>query len=197
MVVYNSSPVVGGWRTFARNNHASSQVLHVYAICLHNTPGSSSFEFNQVNVPAGDSATANVTCPAGSIVTGGGFVSDSNRHWVFATLKSGNAWQARARNISGFDQPLTVYAVCLSGVNASTFQIFSQPTIPGNSSSGGEAPCLANRLVTAGGYYLSNDVEAYNSSMKASDVSKWNAFFRNSSAAPRLINVYATCLSFQ
>ena len=196
VVVYTSSPRPNGWIAYADNGTSSNKLLNAYAICLRNTAGTSSWELSQVNVPAGTNASAKATCPSGSIVTGGGFASNPNRHWVYATLKSGNGWQTYARNTSGSDQVLNAYAVCLSGVSAATAQVFTQSSIPGNSSAGDEVSCPTNTLTTGGGYSLSTGMQVYNSSMKGSDVSKWNAFARNSVSTPRLINIYATCLSF-
>jgi len=195
--VYSSYPVAGGWRIYAKNNHATIQVFNAYAICLHNTQGSSAFESSLGTIDAGKYATIKATCPTGSIVTGGGFVSTPSRHWVVATRKSGTGWEVRARNMSAVDYPLTAYAVCLSGVNALTSQVFAQATIPGGTAGGGQVACPANTLVTGGGHYLSSDVYVYRSTMKPSDDSMWNAFGRNRHVWPRLINVYATCLSFQ
>lgn len=196
LVVYNSSPTSNGWRTYARNTTGINRQLNVYAICLYNTAGSSSFESNQISVAAGGAARAKATCPSGSIVTGGGFASDPNRHWVYATLKSGTGWEAWARNISGVDQVLTAYAVCLSGVDVVTSQVFAQSTIGGNTNGGGEVACPTNTLTTGGGYWLSTDMVISSSFMKLTDSSRWNTFARNNSLTPRLINIYSTCLSF-
>ena len=196
LVVYNSSPRPGGWIAYARNNSASSKLLNAYAICLYNTGGSISRVSNSTVVPAGGNAQATATCPSGSIVTGGGFASNSSSHWVYATLKGGSGWSTWAHNTSGVDRAINTYAVCLSDVSASTSQVFAQSWISGNSSAGGEVVCPANTLVTGGGYYLGTGLVAYNSSMKGSDDSRWNAFARNSTATPRLLNTYATCLSF-
>jgi len=197
MIVYNSSPISGGWRAHARNASATNQLLNTYAICLYNTGGSSARVSNQANVPAGGNASAVATCPSGSIVTGGGFASNPSRHWVYATSKTGNGWETWARNISGSDQQLTAYAVCLSDVTATTSQVFALSTISGNSSSGGEVACPTNTLVTGGGYRLSTALEIFNSSMMPSDSTKWRAYAKNNAASPRMINTYATCLSFQ
>ena len=196
LVVYNSSPSSDGWRAYAKNTTGLNRQLNVYAICLHNTAGSSSFETNQISVPAGGTARAKATCPSGSIITGGGFASHPSRHWVYATLKSGTGWEAWARNISGVNQNLTAYAVCLSGVDVSTSQVFAQSTIGGNTNGGGEVACPTNTLTTGGGYWLSTDMVIYSSYMKLIDASRWNAFARNNFTTPRLINIYATCLSF-
>jgi len=40
-------------------------------------------------------------------------------------------------------------------------------------------------------------MDVYNSSLKGSVGSTWNAFARNNAASTRLINTYAICLSFQ
>lgn len=196
LIVYNSTPQTGGWRTYARNTTGSGKQLNVYAICLYNTAGSVSWHTNQQTVLAGDSLRVEATCPSGSIVTGGGFASSSQRHWVYATRQSTAGWETRALNISGVDQPLTTYAVCLSGVSAASSRVFDQVTIPASTSSGGEVACPTNTLLTGGGYWLASGLQAYNSSMKTLDSEIWNAFARNTATGPRFLNIYATCLSF-
>jgi hypothetical protein len=196
LIVYNSTPQSGGWRTYARNTTGSGKQLNVYAICLYNTAGSVSWQTNQQTIDAGTSRRIETTCPSGSIVTGGGFASSSYRHWVFATRQSDNGWETRARNISGVDQPLTTYSVCLSGVSAVTSRVFDQATILAGASSGGEVSCPTNTLLTGGGYWVASGLQAYNNTMKGMDSETWNAFARNSSTGLRILNLYATCLSF-
>ncbi|HEY70666.1 MAG TPA: hypothetical protein G4O08_08800 [Anaerolineae bacterium] len=196
LVVYSSVPISNGWRVYAKNTTTINKQFNAYAICLYNTAGTVSFESNNEIIPAGGANSSKAVCPSGSYITGGGFASNPNRHWVYATLKSGTGWETYARNITTADHQITTYAVCLSGVNASTTQVFDQSTIPGTSSGGGEVACPTNTLTTGGGFWLSTNMQLYSSFMKLTDSSRWNNFARNNSFTPRLINIYATCLSF-
>ncbi len=196
VVVYSSVPVGNGWRVYAKNTATISKQFNAYAVCLYNTAGSVSFESNNEIVPAGGANSSKAVCPSGSYVTGGGFASNPNRHWVYATLKSGNGWETRARNITTSDHQITSYAVCLSDVSVTTTQVLAHSTIPGTSNGGGEVVCPTNTLTTGGGYWLSTGMVVSSSFMNLSDASRWNAYARNNASSPRIINIYATCLSF-
>jgi hypothetical protein len=197
LLVYNSTPKAGGWRSYARNTTGSNRQLTVYAVCLYNSGGTVTWESNNEIVHAGSSQRSEAICPSGSIVTGGGFASDPDNHWVYATKKSSTGWETWAHNDTATDKQMSSYAVCLSDVSATTTQVLEQMIIPGNSSTGGERPCPANTLLTGGGYYLGTGLEVYNTSMKGADSDIWNVFARNTLPAPRWLNIYAVCLSFQ
>jgi hypothetical protein len=193
VVVYNSSPSGNGWKAYAKNYSGSSQLLNAYAICLYNTAGSSDEDHMQKTIAPGTYGYDTVTCPAGKVVTGGGFASNPDTMWVYNTSKNGNGWRVYAKNISGSNVILTIYAVCLSGAGGSSTMVGEHITVPAGSTDGGEAQCPAGKLVTGGGYALSDNLVTYNSSMKPSDHSKWNVFARNTGAAGALMNIYAVC----
>jgi hypothetical protein len=197
LVVYNSTPKVGGWRTYARNTTGLNRTLTAYAVCLYNTAGSVMIESSVGIIPAGGSQRVEALCPSGSIVTGGGYASSPHHHWVYATKKSSGGWESWTRNTSGSDQQMSTYVVCLSDVTASTTQLFDQTVIAGNTSAGGERACPSNTLLTGGGFWLGSGLEVYNSSMKGADSEIWNVYARNTVSGPRFMNTYAICLSFQ
>ena len=80
MFAYTTSKDGNGWRTYASNNSGSSQLLNSYAVCLSNSGGTTSQVFAQVTAPANSTGNAVVACPAGSVVTGGGYGSNLNVH---------------------------------------------------------------------------------------------------------------------
>jgi hypothetical protein len=193
MIIYSQYKQGNGWRVYGKNNSGSSQLLNAYALCLSNTAGSTQQILKQVTVAAGEVGYDTAVCPAGSIVTGGGFASNPAAHWVYNSSKGGNGWSAYAKNNSGAGALFNIYAICLSGAGGSTSQVGEQITVSGGSSSGGEAQCPAGKLVTGGGYALSNNLTVYNSSRKSADHSKWNVFSRNSGGGGALMNIYAIC----
>ncbi len=192
MVVYTQSKQLNGWRVYAKNNSGSSQLLNAYAICLSNTAGSTQQILKQITVAAGDIGYDTALCPAGSVVTGGGFASNPDAHWIYNSSMNGNGWRAYARNNTGLGQVLNIYAICLSGAGGSTSMVGEQITVAAGNSAGGDAQCPAGKLVTGGGYALGNNLVVYNSSLK-SDHSKWNVFSRNTGGSGALMNIYAIC----
>jgi hypothetical protein len=67
-----------------------------------------------VDVPPGESMFKIVSCPSGTLVTGGGFyVTGSDSLIVGSYPASTQSWYAQAFNKSDFTQQLTAYAVCV------------------------------------------------------------------------------------
>jgi uncharacterized protein affecting Mg2+/Co2+ transport len=195
MVVYTTLSAGNGWASYVWNNSVGIRAFDSYAICLHNTSGSITQVQNMVHVAAGGIGPAVATCPAGSVVTSGGFASDATAFWVYNSSKSGNGWQVYARNNSADNRPLYAYAVCLSGTGGSTSQIVNQKTIAAGASDGGEAACPSGSLLTGGGFVLQNDLVEYYSAMLSSDASQWSSYARNTGGLSRIMNIYAVCLT--
>jgi hypothetical protein len=70
---------------------------------------------NTVQIPIGGEGTADVACPAGSIMLSGGGYWTTGANNLRTTLMQGNGWRVEGRNVSGFAAPLTVQAYCLAG----------------------------------------------------------------------------------
>ena len=195
MVVYTTLSTGNGWASYVWNNTDGTRAFDSYAICLHKTSGSITQLSNMVHVAAGGIGPAVATCPAGSVVTSGGFASDADAFWVYSSSKSGNGWQVYAKNNSADNRPLYAYAVCLSGTGGSSSQIVNQKPIAAGASDGGEAACPAGSLLTGGGFALQNDLVVYYSAMLSSDASQWSSYARNTGGVSRTMNIYAICLT--
>jgi len=195
MVVSASWQEGNGWRAGALNNSASSQLLNAYAVCLYNTAGSTTSKMDGGTASGGGIGHAVATCPAGSVVTGGGFGTNPTQLSVYNSSISGNGWQVYVKNKGATDIGFNAYATCLSGTSGTTAQVLAQATITGNNTGSAEVACPSGSLVTGGGFALGNNLVIYNTSMSA-DVTKWNSYARNTAAGDQLINDYAVCLSF-
>jgi len=183
------------WVVYGVNQLGTAKSLNAYAICLHNSGGTSSQVYAQVSVPAGSNGHATVACPSGSVVTGGGFASSADFR-VYNTSKDGNGWQTWAHNNSGSSKLLNVYAMCLSGTTATTSQVLTSGTIPANSYKGIEGACPSGQLVTGGGFAAQDSLVMYNTSMTSSDPATWITYAKNTSGSDRTIYNYTMCLSF-
>ena len=195
MFVKTMSISGNGWQVYGVNQLGSSQLLNAYAVCLYNSGGTTSQVYNQVTVPAGSDGHSAVTCPAGSVVTGGGYASN-DQFTVYNSTKSGNGWQVYAHNNSGSSQLLNAYAVCLAGTNATTSQVIKQVSIPSSSTKGVSIGCPSGSLVTGGGFAGSSDLLMYNTSMTSSTPYAWESYARNLTGSSKLLNTYAICLTF-
>lgn len=70
---------------------------------------------NTVQINAGAEGTADVACPAGSILISGGGYWTTGANNLRTTLKEGNGWRVEGKNTLGGSAPLTVHAYCLVG----------------------------------------------------------------------------------
>jgi hypothetical protein len=196
ILVYNQSQSGNGWQVYGKNNGASEKLLNVYATCISNTGSSSTQILNQVTAVAGGIGHAVASCPAGSVVTGGGWASSSDGNLiVYNSSRSGNGWQIYARNTSGSGKLLNAYAICLQGTAGTTDQILNQVTIPSGDTGAAEATCSSGSLVTGGGFAGNADLITYNTSMVSGSDTKWRSYAQNPTASSALFNGYAICIS--
>jgi hypothetical protein len=70
---------------------------------------------NTVQIAAGGEGTADVACPAGSVMLSGGGYWTTGSNNLRTTLKQGNGWRVEGKNTLGIGEPLTVQAYCLTG----------------------------------------------------------------------------------
>jgi hypothetical protein len=195
MLVYNHAMSGNGWQAYAKNNAGSSKLLNAYAVCLFNAPGATTERVDQqVTAPAGDKGHPVANCPAGSIVTGGGWAGRSDGSLrVYNSSQSGNGWQVWADNVSGSDKPVNAYAVCLSGYSGTTSQILKSASIAGGGNEGIVATCSGGALATGGGFAAQDDLVMKTSHRNSE--SSWITYGTNIGSADRTIFSYVTCLS--
>ena len=192
VIVYTHSMEGNGWGVYAKNNSGLSQLLNAYAVCLSSTAGSSQQILKQITIAAGGVGFGTASCPAGSVVTGGGFASSADYLWVYNSGMDVNGWSAFAQNTSGASQLFNIYGICLSGAGGSTSVAQKTVSIAGGASDGGEALCPAGTLVTGGGYALRTGLVIYASSLSL-DRTKWDAYATNTSGSSQFINIFAVC----
>ena len=195
MLVYNHSKKDNGWRAYATNNAGTNKLLNAYAVCLFNAPGASVTQIvNQVTAPAGGKGHPVASCPAGSIVTGGGWAAKHDGSLrVYNSSKSGNGWQVWADNVSGSGQLLNSYAICVSGLAGTTDQTMVSQTIAGGGNEGVTATCPSGRLATSGGFAAQDDLVMKTSHQNGE--SAWRTYATNIGGADRTIFSYVTCLA--
>jgi len=195
MVIYTSAQQGNGWQVYAKNYAGGSQLLNAYAVCLFNSGGTVSQVLAQVTISAGGVGNVLASCPAGSVVTGGGFASDPDKLWVYNISQDGNNWHVYARNLTASNQILNSYAICLSGTSGVTSQAGTNLTVAAGGSDGKAIACPSGSFPTGGGYALSDNLVMYSSSMTSAG-SGWEAYSHNVGGSGALMNVYVTCLSF-
>jgi hypothetical protein len=191
--VYHSMMDGNGWRVYARNNSGSSRLLNVYATCLSNSGGTVTQAFFQGEAVPNDTAHLEVACPAGSVVTGGGWVIGStNPVEIYNSTRAGNGWQIYINNTGGSSPLINVYAICLSGVSGSTTQVYETGDVPGNDIGNVNRACPAGSYVTGGGFATNLGVVIYNTTK---DGNGWQNYARNTLGSTKGLNTYAICYS--
>jgi len=147
----------------------------------------------QITVPAGSVGYKTVSCPAGSVVTSGGFAL-TNGLWFYNSTKNGNGWRVYAKNDTGSGLLMNIYAMCLYNSGGTTASILSQANAAPNTYTRGEAVCPSGSTVVGGGFINGSDgaLELYNSSKSGNG---WQIYVNNITGTQKLFNTYAICLS--
>jgi hypothetical protein len=198
VLVYTHWKSGNGWRAYAKNNSGSSKMLAVFANCLHTVSAATTTQVGQsAMAPVGDVGHAIAACPAGSVVTGGGWVGKSDGSlWVYNSSKTGNGWQVYARNLSGSPRQVSAYAICLSGVSASVEQITAPTSIAGGGAGNATATCTGGSIVSGGGFASEPDLVMYSTYPYTTGTEQWRTYARNTAGSSRTMHGYAICLSF-
>ena len=146
----------------------------------------------QIAIEANSSGNLTVNCPAGALVTSGGFAAQSGLR-VWHSMKDGNGWRVYATNKLDEPQNLTVFATCLSNSGGTVSQTVFQANAEPETITHLSAACPANSLVTGGGFVIgtNNSIQLYNTTKNENG---WQIYIDNTSDSTPLINVYAICL---
>jgi hypothetical protein len=197
IVAYAQIKSGNGWRLSAINVGSDlAYYFEVYAVCLSNAPGASVTSVDaQVTVPAGEVRKVAATCPAGSRVTSGGWVTpEDGRMDVNASQMLGNGWEVAARNNGDLSGLLQAQAVCLAGGDV-VIQGGSRTEVSVERMKGSaHAACEPGALVVGSGFVMWEDLHIA-SSMPRPDREEWEVVVDNPSESARLLIVHSVCLS--
>jgi hypothetical protein len=199
-VLFNVQTKSGnGWHVYAVNTSGSSQTIRVYAVCLRNTVGTSaSVVYRRITVKKNSAGGTVVHCPAGSVVTGGGWETEYVDVQVYASSPAVPGWSVMAYNGGSSDHPLYVYAVCVSGTGGITTGFDETVSIPGSSSGQTSVTCPPKALMTSGGFATGSggDFMVHINSGPWGTNNEWRVYAVNISIVNRDLRAYATCLGF-
>jgi hypothetical protein len=144
-------------------------------------------------IHSGSTGSTTASCPAGTVATGGGFSIGSDS-LVYTQAKNGNGWTAVAKNNSGVDRTLTVYAECLTYPSASTTQVENHISVSAGGYASQTAVCPGGSVVTGGGYTSAPDGSMWTYASWQNG-NNWQVTERNTSGVAKDFHVYAVCLS--
>jgi hypothetical protein len=191
--VWHSTKEGNGWRIFATNTQGSARTLTVTATCLFNTGGSSTMNTGQQNIAANDFTRLTVTCPAGSLVTGGGWNigTTTTALNVYQSNRLDNGWQIYVNNPTSDTPQVSVHVICMSGASGSTSQeVNPDNVVPANSTASAEKFCPAGRFVTGGGYVMDKELVLFNTSKEGNG---WINYVANTTGSEKRLDTYAIC----
>ena len=191
VLVYTQLKGGNGWTAYGKNNTGSSQNLIVYAICLSYPSATTTQVMASKSVNGGDAATETAVCPAGSVVTGGGYTGKMDGSlWTYFAGVSGNGWQVSAKN-TGSTTTFNIYAVCLSGTTLTTTTVTGNVDIGPGANGLAQAACPAGKVIVSGGFGLSDDLMMFSSLMTSG---YWRIYAHNSGTHTRALISRAICL---
>jgi hypothetical protein len=186
-----------GWMAAATNTTSSDQSLTVDALCLPAASGVTSLSPDQGGTAlAGNVKHLEAACPAGTVLTGGGYVIGGapGDLVVYNSSADGSSWQIYARNNSASDIVMAVYAVCLSGASGATSQeVSSSASAPASGINDAQATCPSGSMQSGGGFAGNPSLDVFRNHEHGEF--GWEVFVQNRSSAAHSFISYAICLT--
>jgi hypothetical protein len=199
--VYSSAPNFNGWLISIQNlSNTKSYTLTQVVQCLSGTRATSGLVApTTVTIAKGGFGCAPLaTCPAGKLMTGGGYYAPSSFRASTNRQEWTNSWEVCGTNAnSGSSITVEVYPLCLSGVTGSvTVHTVNGPSVnPGESVRVDSNPCASGLLLGSGGYFSSlRALYARGSTRSFQDATRWSGTFYNPSSTAGRPNVRTNCL---
>lgn len=169
--MYISAPLNGTtWLAEVVNSSAQPLPFSAYAICAESAPGKTGLsgyttlvEDTVVNVPANETGEADASCPAGDVLTGGGYQVDnvsSNWSIYLNAPTASSTWTAEIDNEVPATTTYVSFAVCLARANSkpvtalTSSTVAAAATVAGNSDQTADVSCAAHELMTGGGHVM-------------------------------------------
>lgn len=122
-IYLNAPTATGTWTIEIDNEVPVPTTVDSFAVCLAKKNGNPvtaltvSSVFASATVPANSVQTADVSCPANQLMTGGGHVIDSiGQDWAIQASApiSGNDWQVKVADLDTFSRDFSSIAMCLA-----------------------------------------------------------------------------------
>lgn len=145
-----------------------------------------------INIPAGSSYRVFVACPAGSTVSGGGWVSSSPKIEIMMSEYAGpDQWLVIGHNTDAVSHSLTAHAVCLSGIPSLNNQSMVKQTIAANNAGSATSTCASGTL-TGPGFAKSVDGLFINAVVPNANINQVAA--TNNTLNPAQVSSFSNCV---
>jgi hypothetical protein len=141
------------WEVKATNTAGKTRTVKVVAVCLKNSGGTLDIVKKAEYVPPDVEHEITASCPAGSVLVGGGWATENDNLFVRQSAPLGNAWAIRVAHNSNADKKTTAYALCLSGTSATATQHMEYVYIGADKTKEVTAFCPPGELLGGGGFF--------------------------------------------
>jgi hypothetical protein len=171
--IFVDAPLNGkSWLVEPVNFSAQPLSFSAYAICAKSAPGKNGLSGYtthvvdaSVDAPPMMTAEADATCPAGDLLTGGGYeVENVSSNWsaYLNAPSASNVWTVEIDNEVPVTTTYDSLAVCLAKKNGNPVTalmvstVDTAATVPANSVQTADVSCGANELMTGGGHVINS-----------------------------------------
>jgi len=181
------------WEVYINNAESSDESFTVYAVCAKK-PKKYVIEEGPAASPAGDQTPVSATCPAQTVVLGGGTYVNAlgPLFGINSSFPAGNQWISDINNSSGVTVTVATDAIC--GKRPKHYAVVSGGTSdnPPGANSPDSASCPAKTSILSAGVISSASETSVNVTELNADRNAV-AFMANASASDHTMNVYAVC----
>lgn len=197
VVVSRSEPAADGWRVAAHNTTDAVRTIQAYAVCA---AVERTVTLGAATVPPGERALAEAACPAGSTVTGGGFINldalgGGTDVTVGLSRGDGTGWTVDAYNPTTAASTVWAWAVCTADTAAPSVRVAVTTVQPGAQGSVA-AECPSGSAATGGGFHnvdtLQRNTEVVISASRPSGAG-WQVVAHNPTGTAKVVAAYANC----
>ncbi|MGB7538964.1 MAG: NBR1-Ig-like domain-containing protein [Anaerolineales bacterium] len=108
-----SAPYDKGWKWTVKNEGDQNATYSVETVCLTGVTAFTTYVIETVKIEPGASGYGQAACPAGKMVSSGGWAFESDLQIQYSAWYSGK-WRVVAQNTGTKTRSLEVYATCLS-----------------------------------------------------------------------------------
>jgi hypothetical protein len=211
--IYLDAPInTSTWTVEPINFSANPLTFTSYAICAMDAPGSTAISHyttnivdDNVSVATNQTGEADATCPAGQLLTGGGYdVYNVSPNWSIYSNSplSTDTWNVQIDNEVPLSTTFDSFAVCLAKANSTPITklavttVFASGTAPASGTQAVDISCGPNSLMTGGGHVIDSVGQTWSIQKSAPiSVNDWRVKATNTDNVSRDFDSFAVCLS--
>jgi len=193
--VNSSFPQAAGWAVDVNNGSGGDTTFTVYAICAQQPRQYQVVEASQI-VATGSQSTLAASCPAGTVVLGGGALSDSGSLGsnINGTYSEGSwAWRTDSNNATAGPVAIHDFAICGKAPYGYLTVPGATLTVPAGTEASASATCPGKAVPLGGGGISYTDQTSVNLNTSRPDAHGWRTYENNASPVDAFLQVALVC----